>query len=205
MSALRVYRDDGPAATWLGRTVGRALSLGEIALLALGAVPVVVVLAVPAHTLSTQAAALAALALILLGGASSARAGEGRLAWAAAPLLRALEYGMLVKLTALAAPGDMAACYALLALLAFHHYDAAYRLIHQRAAPPAWTRAVAGGWDGRLAVAAVLALAGGLTAGMIAAVAVLAPVLVAESVVSWVRFLGTERAPEYHDEDLEDA
>jgi len=205
VSALRIYRDDGPLAGWLARTAGRTLPFGEMALLLLGAAPLVVVLAVPIHALSESAVALAVLVLVLLGGASAARAGEGRFAWAAPPLLRAVEYATLIKLTALTAAGAMPACYALLALLAFHHYDAVYRLRHQRVAPPAWVGLLAGGWDGRLAVAAILALADVLGPGMIAAIGVLTPVVVSESIVSWVRFLAAERPAQYEDEDVQDA
>ena len=205
MTPLQVYRDDGPVAAWLGRVVGRALPIGEIPLTVVGAVPLVVILATRASTLATGAAALAVLALVLLAGAGSARAGRGRFAWIAPPLLRALEYGMLIKLTAMTAPDAMPLCYALLAVLAFHHYDNVYRLRHQRTSPPPWTRLVGGGWDGRLLVACALALGGVLEPGLIVAAVVLGPVFVAESVVSWLRFVGAERPTVYEDEDVQDA
>jgi Family of unknown function (DUF5941) len=204
VSPLQVYRDDGPLAACLGRLVG-ALPVGEVPLTVLGAIPLVVILAVPASTLSTGAAALAALALVLLAGAGSGRAGKGRFAWIAPPLLRALEYGTLIKLTAMTAPDAMPLCYALLAVLAFHHYDTVYRLRHQRTSPPAWTQLVGGGWDGRLLVASALALANVLGPGLIVAALVLAPVFVAESVVGWLRFMGAERPTVYEDEDVQDA
>ncbi len=209
MNRLQVYRDDGALARGLARLVGRSLPLGEVPLLALGATPLLVVLVLPLSALSADVVALAVLVLILLGGAAGARAGVGRLTWIVSALLRALEYGTLVKLTALTDPGSMPACYALLALLAFHHYDTVYSMRHQREAPPAWVALVAGGWDGRLAVAAILALADVLGDGMIVAIVVLAPVLLAESAVSWVRYLAGApagaHAAQYGDEDVEDA
>ena len=63
----------------------------------------------------------------------------------------------------------MPLCFALLAVLAFHHYDTVYRLRHQRLAPPAWLRAAGGGWEGRVLVACVLALAGVLGPGLLVA------------------------------------
>jgi Family of unknown function (DUF5941) len=205
VTPLQVYRDDGPVAAWLGRAVGRALPVGEIPLTLVGAVPLVVILAAPASTLATGAVALAALVLVLLAGAGSARAGKGRFAWIAPPLLRGLEYGTLIKLTAMTAPDAMPLCYAVLAVLAFHHYDNVYRLRHQRTSPPAWTRLVGGGWDGRLLVASALALGGVLEPGLIVGAVVLGPVFVAESVVSWLRFVGAERPTVYEDEDVQDA
>jgi hypothetical protein len=205
LSALEVYRDDGPLARLLGRAAGRLGRTGEVPLLLAGAVPLVAALVVPAHALSTGLAAAAAGWFVLLAGAGSAAPGGSRFSWTAPPLLRALEYTALVKLTVLDDPGAMPACFALLAVLAFHHYDAVYRLRHQRTAPPAWTNLAGGGWDGRLLVAAVLALAGvlGDVLGVVAVVLGLA--FVAESVTSWLRFVGAERPTLYEDEDLEDA
>ncbi|MEA2271195.1 MAG: hypothetical protein QOC64_3805 [Solirubrobacteraceae bacterium] len=205
MTPLAVYRDDGPLATWLGRTVGRALPLGEVPLTLIGALAPVAVLVAPARSLSPALAGLAALALVLAAGAASGRAQPGRFAWTAPPLLRLLEYALLIKITVLADPGAMPLCYALLAALAFHHYDAVYRLRHQRVAPPAWTRAVGGGWDGRILLAAVLALAGVLDVALLAGAVVLGAVYVAESVRSWLAFGRAERPSLYEDEDVQDA
>lgn len=206
MTPLQVYRDDGPLAAWIGRLCrGLALGLGEIPLTILGALPLVVVLAWPVSALSAAAVALAVVVLVLLAGAGSGRAAPGRFAWVAPPVLRAVEYGTLVKLVALTDGDWMPACYVLLALLAFHHYDAVYRLRHQRVAPPAWVRAAAGGWDGRLLVACVLALLGVLGPAMIVVLAIGVPALVAESVLSWLRFVARERVATYEDEDVQDA
>lgn len=117
-------------------------------------------------------------------------AGEGPhpLAWLVPPLLRLLEYGSLIALTALSDPDALPACFAFLGVLAFHQYDVVYRLRHQRLAPPAWVQAVGGGWEGRLVVALVLALAGVLGPALVVAAVGLALVYVTESVSSWLRF-----------------
>jgi uncharacterized protein DUF5941 len=206
MTPLQVYRDDGPLAAWLGRLAARLpLGLGEIPLTVLGALPLVVVLAWPLSSLSTTAVALAVVVLVLLAGAGAGRAAPGRFAWVAPPVLRAVEYGALIKLVALTDGDWMPTTYALLALLAFHHYDAVYRLRHQAVPPPAWVRAVGGGWDGRLLVVCVLALAGVLGPGMAVALALLAPTFLAESILSWLRFVAKERVATYEDEDVQDA
>jgi hypothetical protein len=205
MTALAVYRDDGPLAAWLGRTAGRALPAGEVPLTLAGALAPVAVLVAPARSVSVALAGLAALALVLLGGAASGRARPGRFAWTVTPLLRLLEYTLLLKITVLAEPGAVPLCYALLAALAFHHYDAVYRLRHQRVAPPAWTRAVGGGWEGRILLAAVLGLAGVLDVGLVVGAVVLGTVYVAESVRSWLHFGRAARPNLYEDEDVQDA
>jgi hypothetical protein len=133
--------------------------------------------------------------------------GEGSrpLAWLVPVLVRAVEYGTLIALTAIAEPDWLPACFAFLGVLAFHHYDTVYRLRHQRVAPPAWVRAVGGGWELRLSVAGLLALTGVLGPGLLAAAIVLAPVYLAESALSWLRF-GQERrhaGDGDEDEDLE--
>jgi Family of unknown function (DUF5941) len=131
----------------------------------------------------------------------------GRLAWLVPPLLRALEYGGLIALTAAVDADAMPICFALLGVLAFHHYDTVYRLRTQGHPPPDWVRLAGGGWDGRLLIAAVLALVGGdaLRAGMLAAAIALALLFVGESVAGWIRFAGAERPVASLDqENLED-
>jgi hypothetical protein len=203
-SPLEVYRDDGPLALALARAL--RVRLDPATLLALAGLPLAVVLAWPAHALATGVAAAAAGWFVLVGSLGAGRTAGARWAWTVPPLLRGLEYGTLIKLTALAHPSAMPACYALLAVLAFHHYDAVYRLRHQRVPPPAWTRIAGGGWDGRLLVAAVLALTGGLAAAEIAAAVVLGVAFAAESITSWARYVSAERpAATYEQDELEDA
>jgi hypothetical protein len=205
VSPLELYRDDGPLAHAIARVL--RVRVDPAALLVLGGLPLVVVLAWPAHALSTGVAAAAVAWFVLVGSLGAGRTASRRWVWTVPGMLRALEYGALIKLTALTDPDAMPACYALLAVLAFHHYDAVYRLRHQRVPPAAWIRVAGGGWDGRLVVAAVLATAGGLAVAETAAAVVLGVTFAAESIASWTRYVRAERpsAVLYEQDELEDA
>jgi hypothetical protein len=122
------------------------------------------------------------------------------LAWLVPPLVRAVEYGSLVTLTAIAEPGALPICFALLGVLAFHHYDAVYRVRHQGSPPPAWVGLAGGGWEGRLLVACGLALAGALELGLLVCAIGLGVVYALESASSWIRFAGVERPAPLGDE-----
>jgi hypothetical protein len=111
----------------------------------------------------------------LLGGLS--RGGDldsDRFAWAVPSLLRAGEYAALVWL----AP---AAGLTLAVVLALHHYDLVYRLRYR---PPAPER-LGGGWDTRVLIALVLALAGAAATGFYVLAGILGALFAAESVASW--------------------
>jgi hypothetical protein len=198
---LDAYRDDGPLASWIGRLADGRLRAGEASLTLLGLLPVVAVLAWPAQRLSVGAASAGIAIGVVLVALGAHDTGRGRLAWLVPALLRTIEFGGLVKLTVVAAPDAMPACYALLGVLAFHHYDTVYRLRHQRVAPPSWVRGVGAGWDGRLLVASALALAGGLRFGLLVAAVGLALVYVSESTVSWIRFGRAKGSVRHEDED----
>jgi hypothetical protein len=116
-------------------------------------------------------------------------------------LVRALEYGVLILTAALAHGHAMRACFALLAVLAFHHYDTVYRLRQQGAAPPAWVSIAGGGWDGRIILALVALLAAVTTAGMAVAAVLLAILFVGESVWSWLGPAPAQRPLIYADEE----
>jgi hypothetical protein len=203
MNTLLVYRDDGPLAALAGRR--SALRFGGLPLLVLGALPIIAALAAAGDDLPPDAVGLVALAfLVVVAGAGARHAQRGRFAWTVPPLLRALEYGLLIRLTAVADHHALPACYALLGVLAFHHYDTVYRLRHQRVAPPAWLGAAGGGWDGRLLVIYLLAAVGVLGAGLTVAAVALALLFGIESVTSWLRFGQTERPRSYGEEDDDD-
>ena len=95
------------------------------------------------------------------------------LAWVVPPLVRLVEFGALIALTAVSDPDAMPFCFALLGVLALRHHDIVYRLREYGSAPPAWARWIGGGWDGRLAAAVVLALAGVLGPALLTATVLL--------------------------------
>jgi hypothetical protein len=126
---------------------------------------------------------------------------RGRFSWLAPGVIRALEYGLLILTAALAHGPAMKACFALLAVLAFHHYDTVYRLRQQGEPPPAWVSIAGGGWDGRIILAFAALLAAVTTAGMAVAAGLLAVLFVGESVSSWTRHARAEQPLTYAEED----
>jgi phosphatidylglycerophosphate synthase len=116
--------------------------------------------------------------------------------WIVPPAIRTAEYGVLIWI----ADGG-AAAFALVAALAYRHYDLVYRLRNQGARTPAWLGTLAGGWDGRLVLAWVLLAAGALPAGMFVLAGVLAALFVTESAASWVRFERGDRQGGSHEEE----
>ena len=128
---------------------------------------------------------------------------EHALRWLVPPLARVVEYGSLIALTLLAAPERMPYCFAFLAVLAFHHYDAAYRLRLQGSPPPDWVGLIGGGWGVRVALACVLALVGALGPALLVAAIVLGCIWLAESAASWARFARAGGAPRPLGEGLE--
>ena len=88
--------------------------------------------------------------------------GRNRFLWVRPALLRAGEYAGALALTALLpGTGAGAAAFALLLVVASHHYDTLYRVLHDLQPPGRAARALGLGFPGRLLVVAVLALVGG--------------------------------------------
>ena len=202
-SALERYRDDGLLADVLGRTLGAAIPVAPLALVVAGALPLLGVLALRAEGAPHALVGAAVAWLVLVGGASSGRPARGRLAWAVPPLLRLAEYGTLLWCATLAGSGAVPSAFALLAALAFRHYDIVYRLRYQGVAPPEWLRMLAGGWDGRLLVGWAFLATGALPGAFFVLAALLALVFTAESVAGWLRFTRAERPSLYADEEDE--
>jgi hypothetical protein len=199
MTALDAYRDDGPLARAIGRAL--ALPLPPALLLTAGVVPLLAAIAIAGDGASTGAAAAAVGWLVLAGGAAAARPARDRLRWSVPQLVRLGEYAALIWLAAIAGPSSLPAAFAVLAVLAFRHYDLAYRLRHRDALPARWVNLLSGGWDGRLVAAVVALAAGALPAGYYAAAAVLGAAFAAESIAGWRRD-GAGR-PGYDDEEDE--
>jgi hypothetical protein len=200
--ALLLYRDDGPLARALGRLSPRRIPAPLPVVAA--ALPLIVLLLASGDDAPRGAVAGAAAWAVLFGGLSRGCSHEGRLAWLVPPLLRALEYGSIIGIAAVAAQSAPAGAFALLAAVAFRHYDTVYRLRHRGTTTPPWVTAVSGGWDGRLLATAALMLAGALPAAFYVAGALLAIVLVGESVAGWVEFARSGRRVVDDDEEDED-
>jgi hypothetical protein len=181
-SAALAFRDDGPVAVALSRLVSVPLPASLLVLL--GAVPLVVAVAVGGAFVRHWALAPGLFSLVVLG-AASARRPVGRFDWAVSGMLRGLEYGLLLWMAVLAHGDAVKACFALLAVLAFHHYDAVYRLRQDARPAPPWLR-IAGGWDGRLVLAYIALLAAASTVGMAVAAVLFAILFLGESANAWL-------------------
>ena len=199
-AGVALQRDDGPLARALGRLAG-GLPVTPALLLLIAALPLAVVIAVRGTAASTATAAMVVGWLVLVGGASS-RPRADRLQWAEPPLLRLAEYGALLWLGALT-PDGLPAAFALLCVLWFRHYDLVYRVRHQGVPPPRRMGDLMGGWDGRLVGAWAVLAAGALPAAYYGYAALIAAVLVGESVRSWRRFRRATRPISYEEEEDE--
>jgi uncharacterized protein DUF5941 len=198
--ALVLYRDDGLLARALAR-VGSARVPALVPLLA-AAVPMAVLLCADGDEAPRGLVAAAVAWAVLAGGVSRGCSHDFRLAWLVPPVMRALEYGSMFGIAAATSPDTPGAAYALVAAVAFRHYDLVYRLKQRGEVPPAWVNRASGGWDGRLVVACLLMLAGLLPAAMFALAGGLAVLLVGESVHGWVRFARAgHRVTEVEDEE----
>ena len=141
----------------------------------------------------------------MTAGASSSRGLLGRLRWVFAPLLRAIEYGGLLWIAAVAGPSSYPAVFALLCAIAFRHYDFAYRFARRGGAPPRWLGAIGGGWDGRLIAYTALAAAGVARAGFFVGAGLLAVLSVGEAIASWTSGETAERSWSPDDEAEDEA
>lgn len=152
---IRVYRDDGPLARWLGVLAGGQIP-ALLTAFAGGLVTLVLVLTgvsdLPGITIATPVVAT------LLAGLAAGHPHTGRLDWLVPPILRVTEY-TFVAVVGLSSSASRPVVYVLLAAMAFHHYDLVYR-VRQRIEPPAWVNLAGLGWDGRMLVIAVGAMFG---------------------------------------------
>jgi hypothetical protein len=203
MSQLKLYRDDGLLARFLGRVLGGAAGWPFLQLL-LGLLPGVVAIVAKGDDPSDGLVAGCVVWLILLGGISSGRPHTDRWRWAVPSTLRAAEYGAVLWMAAATGGSAEPAAFALLGVVAFRQYDLVYRLRYQGTTPPAWVSIVSLGWDGRLVLVLVLFLAGAMTTGLAIAAGALAVVLVGESIHSWTSSLRMDAAEGVYEDEEED-
>jgi len=199
---LESYRDDGPLARMLGTAIGRAIPVPPLPLVLIGLSGLFAVIAVEGDGASTGAVAAAVVWFVLWAGLSSGRPHTDRFAWALPGIVRVGEYGSLIWIGATVGESSSAAAFALIAVLAFRHYDLVYRARFQGRPPAGWLDVVLGGWDGRLILVTLLLAADALPAALFVLAGVLAVVLVTECVASWARHAATPVSI-YEDEEDE--
>ena len=199
--ALSRYRDDGLLSRALG-TAGRALPVPPILFVGAGVAGLLALAALEGDGASNGLVAAGIVWIVLLGGLSSGRPHTDRFAWAVPGFLRVGEYGGLLWIAASAGDSSHAAAFALIAALAFHHYDLVYRPRFQGVAPPAWLGFAAGGWEGRLVLAWALLAVDALPAGMFIMAGVLGLAFAVECGLSWTR-LSAAPLSVYDDEEDE--
>lgn len=203
MTPLQLYRDDGPIA----RAIGSLVRLAHSLLIVVAIVPVFVLMAADGDGASDAAAGGVIAWLVIVGGATSRTPPTDAFRWIVPPVLRLVEYAGLLWLGALAGEESQPAAFAVLSVVAFHHYDLVYRLRNVGTEPPRWIGDLALGWDGRLVLGYILLVAGALPAGFFIAAGLLAGAFAAESVAGWRRFGRAPRAghgPAVTYEDEED-
>jgi hypothetical protein len=177
---IPAYRDDGPIACALGRlTSGRLPALAPVLVAALATAILLIAGAGDQHV----PAPLVPVLVLLLAGSGSAHPHTGRLDWLVPAIVRAIEYGYLATLGfSHAVPKPLV--YALLGVLAYHHYDTVNRT---RQGPwPTWVIRAGLGWDGRMLIAGIGAATRIATPVYLTLTIYLAALFAAESIHAWV-------------------
>ena len=80
----------------------------------------------------------------------------GRFGWSVPVLLRVIELGSISALLILPDPANLVIAFWIIFVIAYHHYDVLYRSL-QGAAPPRWLTWLGFGWEGRIAIIAIIA------------------------------------------------
>ncbi|MDQ3741078.1 MAG: DUF5941 domain-containing protein, partial [Actinomycetota bacterium] len=150
---------------------------------------------------SDAVAGVTLLVAIVLGGLATGRAAKSSFAWLVPPAIRLTEYAGLLWLGSLAGNSGVPAAFALIAAVAYRHYDLVYRLRHRGSTPPRWVDLAGLGWEGRLLLGYVVLLAGVLPAAFFILAGVLAAVFVAESVAGWTGSIARPQSVYEEEED----
>ncbi|WUV84948.1 CDP-alcohol phosphatidyltransferase family protein [Streptomyces sp. NBC_01476] len=148
----------------------------------------------------------AAAVYVITSGLAVARPLKGALDWLVPPFFRAAEYGTYLALAASSqVNGALPAAFGLVAAVAYHHYDTVYRIRGGTGAPPRVLVRTAGGHEGRALLVTVLAAALVHRSGFQVALTVLAAVLALLVLIESIRFWVSSGAPAVHDESGEPA
>ncbi|UQX05229.1 DUF5941 domain-containing protein [Streptomyces sp. RerS4] len=141
-----------------------------------------------------------AAAYVVLSGAAVSAPLKGALDWLIPPLFRCAEYVTILALAVKAdVPGTLPAAFGLVAAVAYHHYDAVYRIRGGSGAPPHWLVRTIGGHEGRVLATVVLATVLPRDAFPVA-LTVLAVFVALVVLVESIRFWVSAGAPAVHDE-----
>jgi hypothetical protein len=174
-------RDDGGLAKAMGAVVSGQLPPLPPAVA--GAFVTGVLLAVGVAGSAALAIFTPVVAVLLIGPGSS-HAHDGRLDWLVPPILRLIEY-VFVASVGLACEVPAPVVFALLGAVLFHHYDLVQR-VRQRVYPPSWLATAGLGWEGRMLLVALAALAGAVTVWFVLFAAYLWGLFLWESVTCWL-------------------
>nr|WP_246017551.1 DUF5941 domain-containing protein [Micromonospora pisi] len=184
-----LYRDDGPVARWLGAAGRRLLPrwAGPLPLAVIAVAASVTLLACGlagvGDTGLRVAVIVTGLVAVLAAGLPSGRSHAGALDWLVPAALRAAEYLFVIAVdVATGIPGPVT--FALLFVLALHHYDLTARLEKRSAAPE--LRPYGLGWDGRLLLLVAVVLAGVAAAGEATLAGYLFVILTLGAVSGWM-------------------
>ena len=126
----------------------------------------------------------------------------GRYAWTVPPLLRLLEYAVVLTVVPAVAPDAVPAAFALLFAVAYHHYDALYRVLNGLL-PVGALHAIGLGVEGRLVVILALAAAGetAMSRGLVVLAIVLAAAFVGVGTLGGLRALRSGSGGSLHREE----
>lgn len=175
------YRDDGPLSRAMGLLVAGQLPPLPPVIAGTFVTGVLLVIGVAG---AEGLAVFAPAVTVLLAGPGSSHPHDGRLDWLVPPILRLIEYTFIVA-CGFANGVPPVLVFALLGALAFHHYDLVYRL-RQRVYPPSWLATAGLGWDCRMIVVSIFALADWLTGGFVLLALYLWAVFCWESLTCWL-------------------
>jgi phosphatidylglycerophosphate synthase len=182
-----LYRDDGPVARTLG-VAGRRLrapgplTAGLIAVA--GSTALLVAALAGVRGAELRWSVLAAVLVTLFAGLRAAVPHTGSLDWLVPATLRAAEYLFVIAVDVGAdVPGPVT--FALLFVLALHHYNLTARLEKKEQAP--LLRYFGLGWDGRLVLLTAAVIGGVAPVGMTVLALYLFVVFAASSVAGWTK------------------
>ncbi|MFE4369487.1 DUF5941 domain-containing protein [Streptomyces sp. NPDC056835] len=201
--ALADLSDSGPFAEVVARVLrrpARALP-GVLPFLVALAGGVTVVAMAAFGPLHSPVLIFGALVYVLTSGFAVAHRMGGPLDWLIPPVFRAAEYSTVLVFAARAdVPGALPAAFGLVAAVAYHHYDAVYRIRGGSGAPPRALVRTLGGHEGRTSLVTVCAAFSTRESDFPLELTVLAVAVALVALTESIRFWVSSGAPAVHDE-----